>query len=254
MSNPYSLEGKTALITGASRGLGWATARAMAEAGAHVALNGRDPKTLAARADELAAAGHAASVAAFVVADPEAASAGLAAAADRQGGIDILVSNAGINHREPLETYSVEDWRRIIDTNLTAYFVLARDAGRGMVERGWGRIIVTGSIMGQVARPGLPAYVAAKGGVHALTRALAAELGPRGVTCNAIAPGYIATEMTAPLAADPEFDAMVKRRTPLGRWGRPEEIGAAAAFLASDAASYINGHVLTVDGGLTALL
>ncbi len=254
MSNPYSLDGKTALITGASRGLGWAMARAMAEAGAHVALNGRDPKTLAARAEELTAAGHAASVAAFDVAEPEVAGAGLAAVADRQGGIDILVSNAGINHRESLEAFSVDDWQRIIDTNLTACFVLARDAGRGMVERGWGRIIVTGSIMGQIARPGLSAYVAAKGGVAAFTRALAAELGPHGVTCNVIAPGYIATEMTAPLAADPEFDALVRGRTPLGRWGRPEEIGSVAVFLASEAASYVNGHVLTVDGGLTAVL
>lgn len=254
MSNPYSLGGKTALITGASRGLGWATARAMAEAGAHVALNGRDPKTLAARADELAAAGYAASVAAFDVPDPEATGAGLAAAADRQGGIDILVSNAGINHREPIETFSIEDWQRIIDTNLTACFVLARDAGRGMVERGWGRIIVTGSIMGQIARPGLPAYVAAKGGVHALTRALAAELGPKGVTCNAIAPGYFLTDFTTALKDNAEFDAMVRQRTPLGRWGEPEELAGAVVFLASDAAAYVNGHVLTVDGGLTAVL
>ena len=254
ITGPFSLDGKTALVTGASRGLGWAMARAMAEAGARVVLNGRHPETLAARVAELEDAGRRASAAAFDVADRPAAAAGLAAVIEDCGGLDVLVNNAGINRRKLLGELGDDDWQSVIDTNLTACFALARDAGVHMAERGSGRIIMTGSIMGSMARPGIAAYVAAKGGISALTRALAAELGPAGVTCNAIAPGYIVTDMTEGLIADPEFDAMVRRRTPAGRWGRPEEIGHAAVYLASDAAAYVNGHVLTVDGGMTAAL
>ena len=254
MNAAFSLAGKSVLVTGASRGLGWAMARAMAEAGAGVALNGRHEETLAARAETLCAAGHAASIATFDVADRKAAAGGLAAVVARHGRLDVLVCNAGINHRVALDEFTDDDWRRVIDTNLTACFALARDAARTMVAQDAGRIIMIGSIMGRMARPGIVAYVAAKGGIAALTRALAAELGPAGVTCNAIAPGYITTDLTAPLAADPAFDAKVKSRTPAGRWGRPEEVAHAAVFLASDAASYVNGHVLTVDGGMTVAL
>lgn len=252
--NPFSLDGKSALVTGASRGLGWAMAQAMAEAGANVALNGRHRDSLEARVETLTAAGHAAMVAPFDVADAAAATAGFASVVEAFGGLDILVCNAGVNHRADLAQFGDDDWRRIIDTNLTACFALCREAAKVMAAKGAGRIIMTGSIMGKVARPGIIAYVAAKGGIAAMTRALAAELGPRGVTCNAIAPGYITTDMTAPLAADPAFDAMVKSRTPAGRWGRPEEIGLAAVYLASDAAAYVNGETLTIDGGMTATL
>ncbi|MCH8037884.1 MAG: SDR family oxidoreductase [Proteobacteria bacterium] len=146
------------------------------------------------------------------------------------------------------------DWDRVIETNLTAAFRLAREAAKPMVAQGRGRIINTASIMGTVARPAIASYVAAKGGLVALTRALAVEFGAEGITSNAIAPGYISTEMTAGLEADPEFDAFVRKRTPLARWGRPEEIGAVALFLASDAGSYVNGHLLVADGGLTVAL
>ncbi len=253
-AGPFSLDGKTALVTGASRGLGWAMARAMAEAGARVVLNGRHEETLAARVAELEKAGRRASAAVFDVADSAAAATGLAAVIEDCGGLDVLVNNAGINRRKLLGELGDDDWQSVIDTNLTACFALARDAGTHMAARGSGRIIMTGSIMGFVARPGIAAYVAAKGGIAALTRALATELGPAGVTCNAIAPGYIVTDMTEGLIADPEFDAMVRRRTPAGRWGQPEEIGHAAVYLASDAAAYVNGHVLTVDGGMTVAL
>jgi len=250
----FSLDGRTVLVTGATRGLGWAVARAMAAAGAHVVLNGRTPERVEGRVRELAAAGHAASPAPFDVCDGAAAEAAVAAIVAARGRLDVLVNNAGINHRRAVVDFPLEDWRRIIDTNLTACFVLAQAAARVMAAQGGGRIIMMGSIMGIMPRPTIPAYVAAKGGVAALTRALAVELGGAGVTCNAIAPGYITSDMTADLAADPAFDAYLRRRTPLGRWGRPEEIANAAVFLASDAASFVNGHVLVVDGGLTVSL
>ncbi len=254
MTESFSLDDKVAFVTGSSRGLGWEIARAMATAGAHVVLNSRDAETLKLRAAELGRAGYEASIAPFDVSDHAAASAALDEVGERFGKLDVLVSNAGIVHRGTLDNLSLDDWQRVIDVNLTAGSVLAREAARLMVARRSGRIIVMSSIMAVVARPNIAAYVAAKGGVTALTRALAAELGPQGVTCNAIAPGYISTEMTADLAANPEFDDFVKTHTPLRRWGRPEEIASVAVFLASGAASFINGHTLVVDGGLTTTL
>jgi gluconate 5-dehydrogenase len=167
----------------------------------------------------------------------------------------VLVGNAGIQHRKPLPEFATADWLRVIETNLTSQFVLAREAARPMVAQGRGRIIFTASIVGpRVVRPTVPAYAAAKGGLDALTRALAVELGPKGITCNAIAPGFFATEMNSALVADAAFTAWIAGRTPLGRWGEISEIGGAAVFLASDAASYVNGHTLYVDGGMTVAL
>ncbi len=251
MHDLFSLAGKVVLITGASRGLGWAMARAMAEAGGHVVLNARDQAALDERAESLAAAGLSASTAAFDVPDEAAGAAAIAEIAERHGRLDVLVANAGIQHRKPIEDFATADFRRLIETNLTACFTLARAAAAPMRAQGAGRIIMTASVMGgQVARPSISAYIAAKGGVVALTKALAAELGPDGITCNAIAPGFFATEMNTALVENAEFSAWVAGRTPLGRWGRPEEIAGAAVFFASEAGSYVNGHVLTVDGGL----
>ena len=254
MSKLFSLEGRVALITGASRGLGWAIAEALAEHGAHVVLSSRDQAVLDERAAELEKRGLSAQARAFDAADRAAGAETVAAVHGEHGRLDILVNNAGMVHRDPIAELADEDWDRVIEVNLTAAFRLARDAARHMAARGHGRIINTASIMSLVARAAVPSYVASKSALAGLTRALAVEFGPQGVTSNAIAPGYIVSDMTADLHDNPEFDSFVRTRTPLGRWGEAQEIGAVALFLASDASSYVNGHLLVADGGLTIAL
>jgi gluconate 5-dehydrogenase len=250
----FRLDGKVALVSGASRGLGWAMAQALAQGGAHVVLNGRDTAALDARAAELAARGLEAEVAAFDVTDTSAAAAAVQSLAARRGRLDVLCANAGIQHRSPIVDFPLADFQRVIDTNLTAVWALAKEAARVMQPAKRGRIVITGSMTAIAARPTVSAYIASKGAVHALTRALAVELGPHGVTVNCIAPGYFGTEMNTALVQDEKFNAWVTGRTPVGRWGRPEEIGAAALYLASDEAAFVNGHVLVVDGGFSAAL
>lgn len=250
----FSLVGKVALVTGASRGLGWAIAQSFATAGATVLLNGRNEATLRSRRDELRAAGFSAEVAPFDVTDHLAAANCIASAAQQHGRFDILVANAGINLRGPITELSETDFRRVVDTNLVSSWALAKAAAKAMIPRRAGRIIFTGSMAAHIARPTLSAYIASKGGVHALTRELAVELAQHGITVNAIAPGYFATELNTPLVENTEFNAWICKRTPAGRWGRPEEVGAAAAFLASDEASFVNGHILAVDGGFSAAM
>ena len=251
----FRLDGKVALVTGSTRGLGWAMADALAAQGAHVVIAGRSEDDVQARVEELIAAGRSAEGRAGDLSDIDAAVADLDRLAETAGRLDILINNAGINHRSPVVDFDQSEWRKVLAVNLDAPFALARAAARHMVVAGTGRIINTGSIMGStVARPTIPAYVASKGGVTGLTKALAVELAPHGITVNAIGPGYVATEMNTALVEDPEFNAMVENRTPVGRWGRPDEIAAAAVFLASDEASYVNGQTLLVDGGMTTAL
>lgn len=238
-----SLEGRIALVTGAARGLGFAIAQRLARAGASVWLNGRDRAALEDAADRI---GNDARVLAFDIGDDEATAAAFKTLAE--DGLDILVNNVGQRDRRSLAQLRREDMAAMLATNLVAPFDLARRAVPLMEARGYGRIVNITSIAAEIARGDI-LYTASKGGLAALTRAFAAELGGTGITVNAVAPGYFATEANEEMSTDPGIAQHLERRTSLGRWGDPGEIGGAVAFLASPEASYITGHTLAVDGG-----
>ena len=241
-------------MTGSSRGIGLALARGLGEAGARVMLNGRDPTRTQAAALTLQEGGVNAQACAFDVTDAEQVTDGVAEAEQRLGVLDILVNNAGIQRRGPLLEVTEATWAEVLDTNLTAVFRVGREVAKRMAPRQKGRIINIASLMSEVARPGVGPYAAAKGGVRMLTRAMCVEWARFGINTNAIAPGYFATELNADLVADTAFDSWIRGRTPAGRWGDVDELVGAAIFLASDAASFVNGHTLTVDGGVLAAL
>ena len=254
MKYPFSLEGRVAVITGSSRGLGYAIAQALGHAGAVVGINGRDPEKTADACRALGDSGIEAHPLPFEVRKTREALAAIEGLHAEKGRIDIFVHNAGHAMRVPFLRHGFRDWQRTIDVHLSAGFRLSQAVARHMVKQEWGRIIFTSSVLASIGREHVPAYSAAKGGMNALVRVMATELACHGITVNAIAPGYIATELTRPLHENPSFSASVTQKTPARRWGEPEEIGWAALYLASDAAAYVNGHVLTVDGGMTISL
>jgi gluconate 5-dehydrogenase len=253
-SRTFRLDGRLALVTGSSTGIGLALARGLAQAGAPVVLNGRDRARLAAAATALRAEGHTVHESAFDATDPAAVEAAVASIEAQQGPIEILVNNAGITRRAPFTELRVEDWNAVMGTNVSGPFLVGQAVARRMVARRRGRIINICSVMSELGRPGTAAYTASKGALKMLTKAMAIELAAHGITVNGIGPGYFATELTAPLVADEQFSAWVAKRAPIGRWGRVEELAPVAVFLASDAAAFVNGHVLYVDGGMTAAL
>jgi len=243
----FRLDGRTALVTGSGRGLGWEMARALAEAGARVLLHGRAAERLAGRVGELRLAGWAADAVVFDMADRAAMRQALAGT----GPIDVLIQNVGERDRRPFDQIEPEDFARLIDVDLAAAHALIKLVVPGMIERGWGRLILVTSIAGELAVPGASSYIAAKGGLAALARALAAELGAKGITTNALSPGFFATETNAQMMTSPMGERQ-RERCPAKRWAQPAEIAGAALFLASPAASYVNGHTLVVDGGVSA--
>jgi len=248
----FDVSGKVALVTGSSRGLGFTLARGLARAGCTVVLNGTGEKRLNDAVGRLSGEGFVCHGAVFDVADEKEIGEKIAWIEREIGPIDILVNNAGIQIRGQLEEFSLPDWQRVIEVNLTGVFVVSRAVVRNMINRRNGKIVNICSVQSELARPTIAPYTASKGGVRNLTRAMAAEWGKFNIQVNGIAPGYFKTELTKALHENEEFDAWLRARTPANRWGDPEELVGALIFLASRASSYVNGHVLFVDGGIVS--
>ena len=250
----FDLTGRTALVTGSSMGIGFALARGLAQAGARLVLNARNADRLEEAAEKLRAEGAEVATLPFDVTDAAAAREAIDRYESETGPIDILVNNAGMQHRTPLEDFPPEDFDRLMRTNVNSVFYVGQAAARHMIARQSGRIINIASVQSLLARPGIAPYTASKGAVTNLTKGMATDWAKHGLNCNAIAPGYFDTPLNAALVADPDFTTWLENRTPAGRWGEVEELVGACIFLASDAASFINGHTLFVDGGITASL
>lgn len=249
----FQLTGRRALITGSSAGIGLALAEALAQAGAHVVLNGRTATKVTSAADALKAQGLSVSTAVFDVTDADR----VREAVDQieaEGPIDILVNNAGMQIRGPLQDYDDRDWRTIMKTNLDSVYFVGQSVAKKMIPRGRGKIINICSVQSELGRPSIAPYAATKGAVKMLTKGMAIDWGPLGLNINGIGPGYFKTELNQKLVDDPTFSGWLVGRTPSRRWGDVEDLGGAAVFLASEASRFVNGHILYVDGGVTASL
>jgi gluconate 5-dehydrogenase len=249
----FDLKGRCALITGSSQGIGLAIARGLASAGADIIINGRDRKKL----ERIAGAfrpGTRVHVAAFDVTDAESVGAAVGHIENTVGPIDILFNNAGMQFRTELETYPVDKWRELMRVNLESVFLVSQAVARQMIPRKRGKIINICSVASELARPTIAPYTASKGAVKMLTKAMCADWAKHGLQVNGIGPGYFKTELNNALVADPEFSSWVEKRTPARRWGDLDELIGAAIFLASEASSFVNGHILYVDGGISSVL
>ena len=250
----FDLTGKTALITGSSQGIGFALAKGLAAAGASIVLNGRDVEKLGAAANILRDQGVNASTLAFDATEHANVRRAIDGYEAGSGPIDILVNNAGMQHRAALEDFPADAFERLLQTNIASVFHVGQAVARHMIARKAGKIINVASVQTAMARPGIAPYTATKGAVGNLTKGMATDWAKYGLQCNALAPGYFDTPLNAALVADPTFSAWLEKRTPAGRWGNVEELVGACVFLASPASSFVNGHILYVDGGITASL
>lgn len=250
----FDLTGKRALITGSSQGIGFALAKGMAVAGATIVLNGRDTAKLDKAAEDLRGEGASVEVLAFDATDHDVVKAAVDGFEAAHGAIDILVNNAGMQHRTELENFPADAFERLLQTNIASVFHVGQACANHMIKRGAGKIVNIASVQTALARPGIAPYTATKGAVANLTKGMATDWAKYGLTCNALAPGYFDTPLNAALVADPEFSAWLSKRTPAGRWGNVEELVGACIFLSSDASTFVNGHCLFVDGGITASL
>jgi gluconate 5-dehydrogenase len=253
-ANMFALTGRLALVTGSSMGIGYALARGLGRAGASIVLNGRDEARVAAAADALTAEGLTVHQAAFDVTQGDAVRQAVDRIEGEIGAIDILVNNAGIQRRMPLDIFPEETWHEIVRTNLDSVFLVSQAVARHMIPRRGGSIINICSVQSELGRPGIAPYTATKGAVKMLTKGMAIDWGKHGIRVNGIGPGYFNTTLNAALVADEAFSGWLTGRTPLGRWGEVDELVGAAVFLASDAAGFVTGHILYVDGGVTAQL
>jgi gluconate 5-dehydrogenase len=255
MSFPlFDLSGRRSLVTGSSQGIGLAIAAGLADHGAAIVLNGRDEAKLQAAADQLRSSGHVVSVAPFDVTDASAVQKGVADIERDIGPIDILVNNAGMQFRTPLEDFPVDRWEQLLRTNVSSVFYVAQAVARYMIKRGQGKIINIASAQSELARPGIAPYTATKGAVRNLTRGMCTDWARHGLQVNALAPGYFKTPLNQALVDSEEFSSWLEKRTPAGRWGDVDELVGAAVFLSSKASSFVNGHTLYVDGGITTSL
>lgn len=254
MTNLFSVKDKIVLITGSSRGIGYSMAEGFAASGAHVVINGTSKDNLNNATAKIQNKGGLVTGYAFDVTDSQQVEESVRLIESETGPIDVLINNAGIQLRAPLEEMKLENWKKVLDVNLTSAFIVSKMVGTYMISRKKGKIINILSLNAEGARPSIANYSAAKGGLKMLTKSLAAEWGKYNILTNAIGPGYFLTDLTRPLAENPEFDSWVKKKVPLGRWGNPEELTGTAIFLASAASDYINGHTVYVDGGWLACL